>query len=51
MIAFSDFITNIFDFFTICFQCEFVLYTLVLMTFCIVLQIFKKMTTARAVAV
>lgn len=50
MISFSDFATDIFDFFTVCFQCEFVFYTLVFMTICIVLQIFKKMTTARAVA-
>lgn len=51
MISFVDLITDIFDVFSICFQCEFVLYTLTIMTFCIVLQIFKKLTTARAVAV
>lgn len=51
MISFADFVTDIFDFFMVCFQCEFVLYTLVFMTVCIVLQIFKKLTTARAVAV
>ena len=51
--TFTEMIFAIFDFrfFSICFQCEFVLYTLTVMTFCIVLQIFKKLTTARAVAV
>lgn len=51
MISFVDFVADIFDFFTVCFQCELVLYTLAIMTFCIVLQIFKNLTTARAVAV
>lgn len=49
--TFTEMIVAIFDVFSICFQCEFVLYTLTIMTFCIVLQIFKKLTTARAVAV
>lgn len=49
--TFAEMIIAIFDVFSTCFQCEFVLYTLTIMTFCIVLQIFKKLTTARAVAV
>lgn len=49
--TFTEMISAIFDVFSVCFQCEFVIYTLTIMTFCIVLQIFKKLTTARAVAV
>lgn len=50
MIPFSDLIADIFDIFIMCFQCEFVEYTLAIMALCIAFQLFRKLTTARAFA-